>query len=151
MNKVKFILIIFVLSASIALAKEQVDLSEHGVDLMKASFPIRYKFENVYHKTWLRSTLDQRKDFLTNWHIEENEAIKKARTQAVQEAKQNRLIQKEKEIAEKIEQNRIRTQERADREKEKKLRAEKREFDKKVREEQRALQRMQSDKTFRRP
>lgn len=77
------------MSASMVLA---ADLSQHGPDLLKAAFPIRYKFEQTYGVEWQKSSYDQRKKFLIQWYKDEATEAKKAVQDAREESQRQRDI-----------------------------------------------------------
>jgi len=96
MSKVILFLSIFLLTSSLSWAYQSVDLSQHGTNLMNASFVIRYKFEQKMHKSWQTSTYKERKEFLSHWYAQQIVEEKKVRLQDKEDEKREREIQKAK-------------------------------------------------------
>lgn len=78
--------------------------SQHGKNLDKADFIVRYKFEQKTKKSWDESTYDDRLEFLEIWHddLEWEESRKQGLIEAKKEEneriKETALADKEREI-----------------------------------------------------
>lgn len=114
MNKIVFSFLVLFMASNVALAGKikEPDLSEHGKDLRKASFPVRHNFNKAYLKDWGRSTFSERKAFLIKWHNQLIEEEKKAQVQAKLDAIAQREKEKQKREALKKEEEKIRAEER---------------------------------------
>jgi hypothetical protein len=141
MKRFKFFCLFFFLPG-VAFA---LDLSQHGPDLMKAAFPIRYKFEQTYHEEWVKSSYDERKAFLISWYKEEAADAKKAMIQA----KKDVALQQEIEKADKVEKKRLdnikKAREKEAKEEHKETVNDKRDFDRAIAEKDRELKKLQME------
>ncbi len=146
MNKLKFFFIVCFLVSTVALAKENLDLSGHGADLMKASYPMRYKFENSSHKSWMKSTYEERQEFLTNWYIEEKGNQKRSQIQARKENRDILQLEKERETEKKVLAKKIKDREKEKKQELKVARNEKESLDKMAKAQQRQLHKLQFKK-----
>lgn len=140
--KIKLFLI-FILFCSFAWA-DAVNLSEHGKDLMRANFAIRYSFAKTTHKDWFHSTYIERKEFLTKWYQQQAREAKqdqaKAREQAAGE--RERAIEKRQEKHQ--EEARIRARQQEVRAAEKEVQDRNKSFNQAVRDEQRSIDQLRS-------
>jgi hypothetical protein len=96
MTRAILFLTILLLSLSTAWAYQPIDLSLHGSNLKKASFVIRYKFEQKTRKNWQSSTYVEREKFLTEWYAEQKEKDKKLRLEEKEDARKERELEKSK-------------------------------------------------------
>jgi hypothetical protein len=101
--KIKSFLFIFLLSSSIvhALNQQKIDLSEHGADLKKAPFVVRYKFDKKYHKDWQHSTYQEREVFLTEWYYQQIEHKKTLDSQKEKELNAAKALEIERKLEKK--------------------------------------------------
>ena len=109
MKKIMVLTLSFLLysTLSFAVITEEIDLSEHGKDLTRASFPARHYFYNKFHKDWIYSTYAERRYCLIDWHKKLIEQERKKQFQAKQEALERKAREREKKQALKIENARI--------------------------------------------
>ncbi len=142
MKTLLFVLISVLVSGTLVMA-EQVDLSEHGPDLLKAPFAARYRFENAYHKDWPKSSYVERKEFLTNWHMQIREDQKKQKI----EQRKEKLLEKEKQQIKKEalikERNRIKKNNQEAKDEHKEYITRGKSLDKKVSEQARRIRQME--------
>lgn len=117
-----------------------VDLgAEHGVELDKASYAIRYAFYKATGTAWPKSEYEDRKKFLENWYdgIEQEQQL--AQQQQKQQEEMEKQEQEQKKQEKRQEQEKIkRRQELKEREKKQERERQKR-FDDKIRDRQRRI------------
>ena len=96
----------FVLFFAVPALAAKVDLAaEHGKDLSKASFVVRYKFQKTTGVAWTKATYAQRRIFLEKWYADlEAERKRAAEEVAKKQEAQKQLLEdeKEKQVAEKV-------------------------------------------------
>ena len=142
---IKMVLILFfVFTAGFAFAG--VDLqAEHGEDLNKAPFVMRYKFEQSTGVNWYTSTYGQRKGFLEQWYKAQADNAKKEAQAAKLKQKQDREEARRKRNEERKQQQYLEDQARQERQKKKEEEEEKEHFADIVRENKEHVDDMRRD------
>ena len=144
MNKFIFFLLLFLVTSSLVFAEYQVDLSEHGKDLMRAPFPVRYNFSKAYHKDWTNSTYSEREIFLNNWHRQLIIEEKKAQIKKKEEDRLELEKQKAKAAEIKRERDKIKEEERKIKNEDRVLNQRNKSFNIKTKTQSRMLERLQA-------
>jgi hypothetical protein len=147
MNRIKFLACIFFLFSTVTLAAKivSVDLSEHGKDLMKAPFPTRYQFSKNYNKDWLKSTYNERKIFLTKWHLDQIQLQKDNKAKDKEEARIEKEKQKQIRDAKKQDLNRLKEEQKEEKQKEKDFSKRNDEFNKRVDDTHKEIKKLRDD------
>ena len=127
---------------SLSLASERIDLSEHGKDLTRAAFLLRYNFSKIYHKDWTQSTYADRKKFLTNWYSKLMLEEKKSKIVKKEEVRLALEKQKAKNEERKNERQRLKAQLREAKEEDKNFDQRESKLDILVRNQKRTIQRL---------
>ncbi|MBF0490577.1 MAG: hypothetical protein HQL15_08160 [Candidatus Omnitrophica bacterium] len=143
MKVIKLLILVFILFFGIASAEASMDLSQHGPQLIKAPFPIRYRFEMKHHKSWLKSTYDERKEFLTEWYTRQKDEETAAKEKAKAELDAQRELQNQKKEEKKRLEEMDKESQRAKLNEAKETETQKKDFDKVVTDQQRQLERLQ--------
>ncbi len=95
MRKVLVLCVVLLLAGGIFCHADELRIkalikAEHGEDLTRADFPVRYKFLQRTGIEWQSSTYEQREDFLTKWY-EELEVKNKAQAELDQAEKEEEM------------------------------------------------------------
>ena len=146
-NTIKLFLLALMLISTLSFAADKIDLSEHGKDLMKAPFTIRYAFYKEYHKDWVHSIYSERNTFLTKWHKKQIADAKAAAIKARQDAIDEKNRQREKNEKIRDDKLKLRAKEQEEKDYERDFKNQGRNFDQKVRDEQRELLQLQRQRS----
>lgn len=100
--------IVFALLVAPAGAYAKVNLeANHGKDLTKADFVVRYKFQKTTGIDWKQSTLAQRKTFLEKWYADLDKDKKLAAAKAKKEKEIEKVAAAEKKEDKQKEKDRL--------------------------------------------
>ncbi len=133
--------------SSLGLAYEKINLSEHGQDLTRATFLVRYNFSKTYGKDWTASSYAERKTFLTDWHRKLMADEKKTKIANKEEARLAREKQKAQLEQRKKESIRLKALAREEIDEDRNFNQRKRNLDLMVRDQERTLQQLQRKST----
>ncbi len=134
------LIVLCLLFSGVVVAHANVDLqAEHGENLDKASFPIRFKFQKSTGMVWKESSYEDRKSFLEGYYNQLADEDKAKRDTERQELQEQREIDQVKRDADREIKEKVKARADAKKEAEKKKDAEKKRFDQYVKEKQKEV------------
>lgn len=144
---IAIIVAIFCLSSQPAYARTHLNVDlvkEHGQQLSKASFYLRFKFEKTTGVKWYSSSYDQRKAFLEDYYTKKAIADKKEDQEKKRKAREEKEKDRERKAERRAEALKVKTEAREKTIELNEQKSQKKDFESTVRDQDRTLRKLRS-------